>query len=568
MPVGEIHIMINKQRILIVIFSVLVFSISAAAQVAPDSLLLTVLDSANKPIANAEVRTVEGEMKNKRTLFTDENGKTEFFLPYQSQRNGDLNSSYTISKDGYFSFQDFGGSGYGAVVELLKIPETDAERRTVGEEQRKREFMWAAKFGDAATIAEMLRENIDPHLKIGDLRGVPGNREIPAILLAASSGSAETIALFLNAGIRVESKDSVVRDILTIYLNADPFQRRAPKNEKERREILSAYENGVAALLKAGADHTHPSSGIRHWPITLAAEKGYVRAFALLLEKGIPSGVENMGRRTLFEYAADGDWEGKTSKIEIVEFLLKKGFDPETECSSALLIASHRGDLPVVRALIKHGAKPDSRCGSALKNAVASKRTETARFLIEAGADKRILDDRGRTLLMTAVGNEDLATVKMLIEKRFPVNARDSSGADALIIGLRSAVNKDAEILEVLLKAGADPNAVSVSELYGCVTPLILTTIESRTELMKLLLAGGANINLACGGGDGRKTALSAAVNKGYSRIVKWLIETGADLDDKAVDKALESLKTSKSPPANSQRTIRLIEAARARRWI
>ncbi|CAN5617606.1 hypothetical protein BH20ACI4_BH20ACI4_23730 [soil metagenome] len=552
---------------------VLSFSIFANAQQVPDYLFLEVLDSKGKPVQEAEVQTFKHDFNSNNKRFTDEKGTIQFFLPWSSQ-DGSLDSYFTVIKDGYFTYHDLGGSGNRsnskAQIEFFKIPQTNAEKRSLGNEQLKREFMWAAKTGDAETVKKLLKKGISPNLTTSDLRGVSGRKDVPAIIFAALSANAETVETLIKAGVSLQKKEESFRSILLAYLRSDPFFWNNPKDENERKEILRRYENGVDVLLKAGVDYSYVSEYDYRSPITIAAEKGYPRAVKFLLDKGISINSKDRNGKSLLAYAADGDWEGKVSKIEIVEFLLELGIDPENECSRALLTASSRGDLPVIQTLLKKGAKINPKCGSPLWNAVRREKTEAAKFLIEAGADLNYIDNNGENILMVAAKNNDAEMIQFLVDKGFPVNKQSNNGSTALFAAVDNSPFSVLDTIKILLKAGANPDVIiNYDNSTVCSTPLIRSVERQNSNVIKLLVEYKADINLVCGNGD---TPLVYAIRRYQPETVKQLIELGANVNGEPIDKAMSLIKTF-YPEGDYYRkfideTIKIVEEARAKEKI
>lgn len=558
-------------QIFFVLIFVACFPLFANAQSVPDYLFLEVVDSKGDPVASAEVQTPKSEFNSTdRKRFTDEKGTIQFFLPWNS-RFGNLDSYFTVIKDGFFTYHDLGGSGgrgdSKARIELLKIPQTKAEKRILGDEQLKREFMWAVKTGDAETVKKLLKKGISPNLTTTDLRGVAGRKDVPAILFAALSADSETVEVLLKAGVNIKNKEEPFCSILLTYLRSDPFYWKKPKDENERKIILQKYEDGVDILLKAGADYTIVSDIDLKSPILLAAEKGYLRAVELLLDKGVSINTKDSRGKSLLTYAADGDWEGNISKIDMIEFLLARGVDPQNECSSALLTAASRGDLPVIKTLLRRGADINPKCGSPLWNAVSRKKTEAAKFLIESGADLNFRGYEGAHLLMVAAKNNDTETVQMLIDKGFPVNKKSISGSTALIEAVNWVSRPNLDTVKILLKSGANPDVViNYDNSTGCFSPLIQAVQNRYSELISLLIEYKADINLPCANGD---TPLAYAIRRYEPEIVKQLIELGANVNGENIDKAINLTKTFYKEGDYYRKfideSIRLVEEARAK---
>lgn len=561
------------RKIFIITIFILSFSIVAKAQQVPDYLFLEVLDSKGQPVSKAEVQTIKGDFNPLEKDFTNEKGSLGFYLPWRAHYE-DLTSFFTVIKDGYFTYHDFGGSSRRgrseAKIELLKVPQTKAEKQNLGNEQLKREFMWAAKTGDAETLKNLLKKSINPNLTTTDLRGVSGRKDVPAIQFAALSANAETVEALIKAGVKIKKEEEPFRSILQTYLKSDPFFWHKPKDEKERSEMLKRFENGVNILLKAGADYNSNSDRDTRTPIMIAAEKGYLHAVQFLLEKGVPvNGIDHY-QQTLLRYAAEGDEDGKTSKIKMVEFLLRKGADPNENCAAGLRNASRRGDVQIVQALLKYGVKVNQPtvCWSSLGIAVSHRKTAVAKILIEAGADIDIFYLNDGNFLTIAARNNDLETIRLLIEKGALINAKDFNGRTALFFGILS--NSNPELIKILLKAGANPNVIVQGDSNGyCLTMLMLVASPNKLGILKLLLENGANTNLACANGN---TVLLNAIKEQYPEVVKVLIEYGANPNGELIDKAMNLAKSvykeDSSQGKKVSEIIKIIEEARLKEKI
>ncbi|TXC00790.1 hypothetical protein FocTR4_00008011 [Fusarium oxysporum f. sp. cubense] len=84
-----------------------------------------------------------------------------------------------------------------------------------------------------------------------------------------------------------------------------------------------------------------------------------------------------------------------------------------------------------------------------------------------------------------------------------------------------------ADIVDLLIKAGADTNALGGCGLY---TPLIAASKRGHARVVQALLGAGADPDVS----DGRSNALFAASEAGHDDIVLWLLAAGADVDQLA----------------------------------
>ena len=376
-------------------------SISIAAQVIVVNykfLETTVVDTEGKPVDEAVVETIGYREKILKTLWTDRDGRLPKGLPVSS---GDIPTfGFRVSKPGYFPYEDLGtihgpfgsGSDQPVKLELLTIPTTPAERRAVGDEQRKREFLLAAKKGDSATVRKLLQVGLDPNLTTSDLRGVPGPKNIPAIIWAATSGDGETVAALLAAGADVRNKGKPASKALIVYLQADYWSKLSGTESEEQIAIARRnYDNGVQKLIEADADPSAVSLETRKTTLMLCATRCSAETMRRLLEKGVPvNAKDNNGITAL------GDAITSRS-LEIVNLILESGanpndiyYDSPEFCSTSMTRAVEVDSMSILRLLIKNKAHMNLACSNGetiLIFAVRSSHIKAVKTLIELGAD-------------------------------------------------------------------------------------------------------------------------------------------------------------------------------------
>ena len=88
---------------------------------------------------------------------------------------------------------------------------------------------------------------------------------------------------------------------------------------------------------------------------------------------------------------------------------------------------------------------------------------DTLKHFLEIKPDLQLKDDEGRTLLMSAAGEESesqTAIVEAILhsEGDKSINAIDAEGATALHHAAKARTLQSARVIELLLKNGADPN--------------------------------------------------------------------------------------------------------------
>lgn len=132
----------------------------------------------------------------------------------------------------------------------------------------------------------------------------------------------------------------------------------------------------------------------------------------------------------------------------------------------------------------------DETGSTALMVATRANNVHAAHMLIEAGADLKSINRYGGTALIPAAERGHVETVRTLIAAGVDVNHVNNLGWTALLeaIILGNGEPKYQHIVELLLKAGADPN---LADKDG-ITPLHHARSRGYPEIEKRLLAAGA----------------------------------------------------------------------------
>lgn len=149
------------------------------------------------------------------------------------------------------------------------------------------------------------------------------------------------------------------------------------------------------------------------------------------------------------------------------------------------------------------------------------------RKLIEEKASVNEPQVDGTTALHWAVQADDAAMTKFLLDNGADVNALNRANAPPI---LSAAINGNAEILELLLEAGNDPN-MKVSVTGD--TPLMLAARTGSIPAVTVLLDHGADINAR--ESWGQTTPLMWAVAENHADVARLLIERGADIEARSV---------------------------------
>jgi len=144
----------------------------------------------------------------------------------------------------------------------------------------------------------------------------------------------------------------------------------------------------------------------------------------------------------------------------------------------------------------------------------------------DAGVDWRGPDDS--TTLHWAVYTQDLERARSLIAAGAAVNAHNRYGSNAMQLAAEMA---DLPMLQLLLDAGAHVDSPNPEGQ----TALMLVARTGNVEAAKLLVGRGAQVNAR--EQFGQQTALMWAVARRHPAMVDYLLEQGAHIDARSIDR-------------------------------
>jgi len=202
-----------------------------------------------------------------------------------------------------------------------------------------------------------------------------------------------------------------------------------------------------------------------------------------------------------------------------------------TNRDQALIAAAARGDLGAVRSLLDGGASIAARDASrrtALIAAAYGGHLEVAEALIARDADVNAKDNTVQSAYLIAtseIGDSPnaLAFLRLTLRSGADVGSLDSYNGTGLI---RAADRGFVNIVQELLRTRINIDHVNRLGWTALLEAIILGGGDSRhTEVVRLLVGAGANVNLADGNG---KPPLAHARDRGYREMAAILEPAGA----------------------------------------
>src|SRR5262252_2850983 len=345
-------------------------------------------------------------------------------------------------------------------------------------------------------------------------------------------------------------------------------------NEDGQTALMLAIKTGelpiVEMLVKAGANVNAIEKFENQTPLMWAvvAPKNAAEMTKLLLSKGA-----NVKARALYT-----DWPNQISSEPRGQYRPVGGL-------TALLYAARNGCYECVEALIGAGADvdvPTPEGVTPLMIALDNDYNDVAKLLLDRGANPHVADWWGRTALHIVVERKEAAG-----------SARGGGGggrgaAAAAASRLSAPGVSSMEIINRLLAADVDVNAEmnmhrpsrggnsgrfgEEQKNTGC-TPLYLSTEAGDIEVVRALLAKGANPNIndmgftpflvAAGVAPGGRGGGAGAPN---TTLMDLMIQHGADVNARVTGTRTYSMRISYNPPPNKEGTSALHGAVQAGR--
>jgi len=318
---------------------------------------------------------------------------------------------------------------------------------------------------------------------------------------------------------------------------------------KQRADVNAAESDGatalhwaayhgdleIADLLIAAGAHIDRTNDLSITPLALASENGHTAVVERLLSRAAnPNIASETGVTPLMRAARTGNaaivralvphqanvnaaeterqqtalmWAAAQRHPDVVRVLLENGADVKARTIVRRLTVMLDQGPPGVKTAAEHAHAIAAGGSTALLFASMSGDIESARLLLDRGADVNDTAADGNSALVVAAFQGNGALARLLLER-----GADPNAAGAGYSALHAAVLRgDAETVKALLAKGANPNAQltrgSPVRRFGSqwalphnlvgATPLFIATLYLEIDLMRTLLGGGASPSLA-----------------------------------------------------------------------
>jgi uncharacterized protein len=256
-----------------------------------------------------------------------------------------------------------------------------------------------------------------------------------------------------------------------------------------------------------------------------AAERGDRIAASKLLDAGADPNARAVDETTPLHWAVRGD------SLETAALLLESGADAvaaDRYGITPLYLAAENGNAALIAKLLDAGADANAlapTAETALMTATRTGLTAAITLLLDRGAELDARDPEfQQTALMLAVREQHPAAVQLLIERGADVNARTRVGDTPKFVPPCKGTGCGSE--GVGINRGGLPDRGRRGPAAGGMTPLLYAARDGRVEEARLLVAAGADVELA--EANGIRPLLMALLNN-QLEIARLLLDHGAN---------------------------------------
>ena len=291
--------------------------------------------------------------------------------------------------------------------------------------------------------------------------------------------------------------------------------------------IENAGETDIYGNIITAAAGSKFNNSNDKFPVDLEALEKSAENSAKIMETIISKADKNSINFTLIDNKTPLIIAVGNSYLETAKILIENGADVNAvdfEGWSALSYAVNNGDIEIAKLLLTNKSKIKGELLLAIKSPIVESRIDMMKLLIENGANINYADENEFTPLNIAIETGDMELTKFLITNGANVNSLMPYGGVNLIGWAISENNMD--LLQILIENGANVNNTNGDSWAG--TPLMTASRLGLDNVVRILLSRNADINAVDMNGN---TALHTAALNSQLSVVKLLLEKNPSLD-------------------------------------
>lgn len=177
--------------------------------------------------------------------------------------------------------------------------------------------------------------------------------------------------------------------------------------------------------------------------------------------------------------------------------------------------ATKLGEVKVMATMIEEGVDPFAEMNgqSALHLASEAEQVEAVEFLLDQGLSVDIVDQRGRTPILSSAEVDAAEAADVLIENGADLSWRDHLGYRAMTL---AAENGSTAVVELIAKRSRS----NVDDA------LFIAALRGHADVVNVLVSSGASVYARMDDGN---TALMLAAREGHEHVVRTFLEYGAN---------------------------------------
>lgn len=536
-------------------------SIAAVAVLVAPVFYLTVLSGANSPVADAAMR---GDAATIRTLLQQKadvnlqqpDGATA--IQWAAYRNDLAVADLLIAAKADVRVPNRAGSTAlrlasinGSADMIAKLLKAGADANEVGP-NGETPLMFASRNGNPAAIKVLIDAGADVNAK-EKIRGTT------PLMWATEQAHPEAVNLLVAAGADIAAKSNNDTKGNSAYL-ANPVKQRLKSAfgaegdnfGKDGKAAAKGGEQAKGGQGKGGQGKGGQGKGKGAAPAQAKGKEGEEVDVVAAADAAAAEAAFGRTRDTLGGGLTPLVYAARQNCIECAKILLDKGADVNQTTNygwTPLLTATQNRNYKLASLLLERGADPNKRNNggwSPLYIATDNRNIETGdyptpkadmdqleyiKLLLAKGADPniRVCGTRGNL-----AGTEKCAGDSTETRTNFTMQWLFEDGSTPFI---RAAQSSDVELMKVLLAAGADPKLRTSHDVTALAVASGIAWVEGVTfewsreknvETVKMLLALGIDPDQA---DDEGRRALHGAAHKGRNEVIEMLVDAGADLN-------------------------------------